>query len=231
MYDQALDLLTQTDTFAVIEFLDQQENLIRVANTYSDLVKHLYWKEKNVPDMVALARAGIQFNLAAGSAAAKRDVVMAIHLRGAAKTIAYNLASFTWIGWDETGIIISRTDQCHGLDAARMNLRLAFELDKGDLHISRAYWMYGAQLLAVSDFVPSRASFQHAATYAARAEEKADEILARAYELLIDLTLYPKDLRAKNALAGFRSQLVPLENGQTFIDQLDTALGVFSLPY
>ena len=74
MFAQSLDLLSQADIFALIEFLDQQEDRLEVAATYGELVRHLYWKEKNVPDMVALARADIQYCLTAGTAVADEDV-------------------------------------------------------------------------------------------------------------------------------------------------------------
>jgi hypothetical protein len=200
MFDQSLNLLSQSDTFAVIEFLDQQENQLQVAKTYSELVKHLYWKEKNVPDMVALARAGIQYALAAGSSMFKRDLVMTLLLRSEAKSIAYNLASFTWIGWDEPGITLDETDQCYGLEAARMN---------------------------AADLAKSRESFQRAATYAVRAGEKGDELIARGFELLVDLLQDPHSLRTKQAMANMKDQLLQIEHGQMYVDQIDTAWTVF----
>lgn len=228
MFDQALDLLSQSDTFAVIEFLDQQDDPLRVAKTYAELVKHIYWKEKNVPDMVALARAGIQYALASGTTAANDDVGMALQLRGEAKSIAYNLASFTWPGWDEPGIILDKTDQCYGLEAARMNLRLAFELDKGDMRISRAYWMEGAQLMADAELVKSNESFERATTYGGRAGEKGDELIARGFELLVDKLQDPQAMKTEKALSGVKDQLLQIEHGQMYVDQIDTAWRVFS---
>ena len=46
MFNQALALLAQSDTFAVIEYLDQQEDQLQGAKTYAELVKNLYWQEK-----------------------------------------------------------------------------------------------------------------------------------------------------------------------------------------
>lgn len=230
MFDQTLDLLSQSDTFAVIEFLDQQDNQLQVAKTYLELVNHLYWKEKNVPEMVALARAGIQYALAAGSAVFKRDLHMTLLLRSEAKSIAYNLASFTWIGWDEPGIVLDETDQCYGLEAARMNLRLSFELDKGDMRISRAYWMEGAQLIAAACLAKAKENFQRATTYAVRADEKGDELIARGFELLVDLLQDSQALKTEKAMIIIKDQLLQIEHGQMYIDQIDTAWRVFSTP-
>ena len=63
MFEEALVHLEESDTFAAIEFLDQQPNPLEVAEIYNKLVGHLYWKAKNVTDMIAIARAGIQYSL------------------------------------------------------------------------------------------------------------------------------------------------------------------------
>ena len=230
MFDQSLTLLTQSDTFAVIEFLDQQEDQLKVAKTYAELVKRLYWQEKNVPDMVALARAGIQFALAAGSAAFKQDLVKTLLLRGEAKSIAYNLASFTWIGWDEPGITLTATDQSYGLEAAKTNLRLAFELEKGDLRISRGYWIKAAHLLAAAELAAAKQEFQKAAIYAARDRATADKLLACAFELLVDRLRDPHDPHFETRLDAIKSQFRSLEHGRMYIDQIDTAWRVFHSP-
>lgn len=228
MFAQSLDLLSQADTFALIEFLDQQEDRLEVAATYDELVRHLYWKEKNVPDMVALARAGIQYCLAAGTAVADEDVEQTLQLRSRAKTIAYNLASYTWSGWDEPGINLDETGRRFGLEAAHMNLRLALELDKGDMRISRAHWMIGAQLLAAGDRVLARESFQLASIYASRAQEETDDLLARSYSLLVGLLEDPENAALQQALAQMKRQMAHVEHGQMFIGQLGTAWQVFS---
>ena len=228
MKEQCLNLLSQSDTFAVIEFLDQQEDQLRVAKTYSELVKHLYWKEKNVPAMVALARAGIQYALAMGTIVSEQDLVKTLLLRSEAKTIAYNLASYTWIGWDEQGITLTESDECHGLEAARINLRLAFELEKGDMRISRGYWMKASQLLSAGEFAASRHDFQKAVIYAARDGAEADRLISRGFELLVDLLQDPQDAAAQAALDEVKSQFAPLEHGQMYIDQIDTAWRVFT---
>ena len=41
--------------------------------------------------------------------------------------------------------MVGPTDELVGLEAAKLNLRLAVELSRGDLPLSRAYWVLGAQ--------------------------------------------------------------------------------------
>jgi hypothetical protein len=61
MVEQALQCLEQADTFTAIEFLNQQPNPKVVAEAYNDLIKGLYWQKRNISQVVAMCRAGIQF--------------------------------------------------------------------------------------------------------------------------------------------------------------------------
>ncbi len=75
------------------------------------------------------------------------DPELANKLRSGAKGCADDFASYAWSGWDEPGITITQADRAAGFDAARVNLRLAIELERGDLPTSRAHWMVGAYYL------------------------------------------------------------------------------------
>lgn len=227
LLDQSLSLLSQSDTFAVIEFLDQQDDSLLVASTYAELVKHLYWKEKDIPPMVALARAGIQYALAMGTAVSSTDIALTMRLRGEAKTIAYNLASFTWTGWDEPGVVLTGSDQCHGLEAAHLNLRLAFELDKGDMRISRGYWMKAAHLLAAGKLAAASLGFRKSLIYAVRAGSEPGRLIARGFVCLVACLQDPRDTQAEQELAEVKREFKDHEHGRTYIDQLNTARRVF----
>jgi hypothetical protein len=179
MIDTALTYLVEVDTFTAIEYLDQQDDPLTVANVYSTLVMRLYWEDKNLPAVVAIARAGIQYGLTAAAMASDHDLAMEI--KSVAKEVAYNLASFTWPGWDEPGMIISQSDVAIGLDAAKTNLRLADELKKGDLPLSRAYWMLGRHYLASGHLDKAKACFAKAENFAIAASAEADRLLAQGF--------------------------------------------------
>lgn len=66
---------------------------------YSKLVKHFHWQQKKLPVLVAVGWAGIQYGLIQ----AETEVSQAQAIKSAAKTIAYDVASFAWPGWDEPG--------------------------------------------------------------------------------------------------------------------------------
>ena len=130
MVEQALQCLAEADTFTAIEFFNQQPDPLLVAEAYYDLVKALYWERRNIPQVVAMSRAGIQYCSDQAEKAAASDWETAYALRSGAKRLAFNLASFTWPGWNEPLIVLEPLHVSEGLDAARLNLRLALELDK-----------------------------------------------------------------------------------------------------
>ncbi len=222
-------LLKDGDTFQAIQFLSAQGAPKRVAERYEDVVMDLYWKERAIPEMVAVARAGIQYCLTKAQEVEKEDPELAVYLKSSAKTNAYNLASFTWPGWDEKDLVIREADLEAGLDAARLNLRLAYELDKGPLRISMAHWALGAQLMAAGRHEEAVEAF-------ALSKEKAHAALDSLYEMLAlgyvgVAKILSGNLRAEGEkdLAKATGELKKLktDDGRFCIDQLETAMRVF----
>ena len=227
MVEQALHCLEEADTFTAIEFLNQQPDPLLVAETYYDLVKDLYWERRNIPQVIAISRAGIQYCSDQAEKAAASDWETAYTMRSAAKRLAYNLASFTWPGWNEAHIVLEPPHVAEGLDAARLNLRLALELDKGDLPLSRAYWMLAGHLLAAKAAAGAEANFRRAAMYAGRAGAPADHLLALAFAALANWILEPQDNGRRQAYETARSRLATLEEGDAYLQQLDEARAVY----
>ena len=228
MKDKSLDLLAQSDTYAVIEYLAQQPDRLTAAKTYVELVRHCYWQQKDLPLTVMLARAGIQHGLTTAHTTASAD--SAYELRSLAKTLAYDLASFTWPGWDEPGIVTDASQVAVGLDAAKLNLRLARELEKGGLPLARAYWMLGAQCVAHQQYVQAKAHFADSAHHAQATGESAEALLAQAFAALTDVLAAPDDPAPRQTLADLKHQLAAQPDGEAFVSQADTALRVFSSP-
>ena len=200
MVEQALHCLEEADTFTAIEFLNQQPDPLDVAAAYYQLVMALYWQQKNISQVVAMTRAGMQYCCDQAEEAAPADMDMAIALRSTAKQLAYNLASFTWPGWNEADIELLPLHMAAGLDAARFNLRLALELDKGDLPLSRAYWMLAGHLLVKQALLGAEANYRRAAMYADRAGEEADFRLAQAFEALAQWLAKPRSSGCRRGL-------------------------------
>jgi tetratricopeptide (TPR) repeat protein len=224
---EALRLSRDTDTFAAVEMLARQDDATRVAGVYEQAVLDLYWKEKDVPRLVAFGRAGMQYGLTAAVAAERAgEAERAAALRWSAKRCAYNVASFVWPGWDEPGVAVTRADVVVGLDAAKLNLRLARELEKGDPALSRAHWLVGAMQLASGHRQEALASFREAVRHADLASTQAlsDAALARAYVALTERLRAAQDSAAFDAA---RAALAKVEEGDFFVGQIDTAWRVF----
>lgn len=226
--EKILALLAAADTFAAIDALHEPSaDPNAIAKAYSELVLHLYWQQKDLSAAISMARAGIQYclhtaaygNLAPDAAEA---------LRGSAKAIAYNLGSFCWPGWDEPGIAVDATALYFGRDAARLNLRLAQELGRGDLPLTRAHWLLGAHHLAAGDTDQAKQSFEASARHAGTAEARAEELLAQGFALLSTLLgQSTEDSHLRTDLNAIKAQLAELENGDEFVKQIDTAGRIF----
>lgn len=225
MIDKAFAYLTNQDSFAAIDYLNGQDEPLAVVNTYSKLVLRLYWEEKNLPTMIIIALAGIQYGLAASVAASHPDT--AVKIKSVAKGIAYNLASFTWPGWNEPGIVIGPSDVAIGLEAAKANLRFANELDKGDLPLSRAYWMLGGHHLAGGNLGEAVACFNQAEDHATAANAEADRLLAQGFSLMATMLKSPNNTNVQDRLVQVKDYLAQLKHGEDFVSQIDTAWNVF----
>ena len=226
--ERAKNLLAEADLFATIDYLNQQVDPVSATEAYRDLVKHCYYQNKNLPAVIALSHAGIQFATVKAAALFAEDRDLAQQLRAFARSMAYNLASYTWPGWDEPGIVVDDTAQAIGLQAARASVRLAHDLDKNPLAVSRAYWMLGVQQMAAGDLEAALGSLARASLYAEAAGEEADQLLAISFSALARWLQAPQEEVLRVALHATRGDLAQLEFGDFFVDQLDTAMRVFA---
>ncbi|HET6249674.1 MAG TPA: hypothetical protein VFE47_18440 [Tepidisphaeraceae bacterium] len=225
MKDRILQLLREQDSFAAIEFAIANADALTSVIALDELMRDLYWKQKDLPNSVVLGRAAAQHGLVSASAVASTDAPLAVQLRGKAKAICYNIASFTWRGWGEEGIVITPPDERIGRDAARANLRLAVELNKGDLALSRAHWMIGAHQLSQADYSTALASFRKAVDFARLASERGDEALSTAYCHLTEFRLALTEASRDQLLESIR-MLTEFNDGE-FLGQFTAAVNIF----
>ena len=204
------DCLVDISTLAEVDLVDSPD-------AYSEAMRHAYWEDKDLAGATAIAFAGISRLLAEARGA---DSTRAEALRSGAKQLTYDLASFTWPGWDEPGIIVTPPEMRAGFAAARANLRMAQELEKGDVALARAHWILGAHQLAAGHPDEGQASFQAAAGLARRANEPAEAALAQAYEALAAVAQDPsRAARLDEVLA----ELAGIEGGAALAEQVTTA--------
>jgi hypothetical protein len=230
MRDSILQILDQQGTYSVIEALAAQPDSLAAAKTFFEVVGHLYWKQKDIHRTVVMAQAGIQFGLTAAVTASSYAPELTNEIRGIAKGLAFNLASFTWPGWDEPGIAISAAYLLFGFEAAALNLRLAHELNKGDLPISRAYWLVGAHALSAGAFQEAADQFTTAKTYSDKVEATAESLLCEGYRCLALALLSPQEID-NGPFLQIIAQLQETPNGADLAAQLQTAWNVFTQPH
>jgi hypothetical protein len=227
MIDSAYKLLKEQGTSAAVAYLSSGESTTAVAEAYNEIIKKLYWIDKDIPRVVTMSHAGIEYCMDPSRLADLPDEAARTELRSLGKQLAYNLASFTWPGWNEADLDIAPQYMADGLDAARLNLRLALELNKGDLPVSRAYWMLGAQLMARGAQEGAAANFRRAQLYASRANAMADEMINGTYALLA-AWLTRLDCRecARDYQKAWK-RLGDLKDGESYQIQLNNARSVF----
>lgn len=222
------ETLRRADSYAAVELIERQGEPSRLAELYPQLVMDLYWKAKDVPATLAVARAGIQYCLTKAREAGL-DAKAAERFRGSAKSIAYNLASFTWPGWAEPGITLSPADVAAGFEAARLNLRLAVELKRGPGPLAAAHWMVGAHQLAAGRHAEAIEAFSRQEAMAREAKDRPNELLAQGFAGLTRLAGNLDAEAGARSLKEAQAKLLgeKVEDGQFFVDQLETARRVF----
>lgn len=115
-----------------------------------------------------------------------------------------------------------------GLDAAKASFRLARELDMPTLRISRSHWLLGALQLASGNFEEAKNQFAEASILALDAGEPAEALLSDGFGILVTKITSPGDYNITAWLNEVKNKLSGMEDGQFFVDQLDTATKVFA---
>jgi len=227
IFNKVKTLLDSTDSYQAIDFINSLGEPDSVAQIYSSLILDFYWKEKNLPAVITIARAGIQYSLSQAEEFELTDPIRAKEIKRKARIISYNLASFTWPGWDEKGIPVGHSDILIGLDAARLNLRLVKELNEGDDKLSVAYWGLGAQLMALQKYNEANSAFAQSKAHARFAGDRMNELLADGY-IAINKIL-SGDENGKKLLGSAIKELEQMKNEDAdfFIGQFNTVLNVF----
>jgi hypothetical protein len=226
MKDKTLQLIKKKGPPAAIQQLNRMDDVLRALITYDEIIRDLYWNDKDLPAAIALAQAAIEHGLA--QAELTDNPELAFELRAKVKAISYNLASFTWPGWDEPGIDINPEQIAIGLEAAQTNLDMAVELNRDALPRAYAHWVLGVQHIAAGDLPGAKTNFNQCATLAEKAGEHSAVLLANGFAALADMLATSKNAQAKRQFTAIKTQFQEIEHGQDYIQQLNTAWKVFS---
>jgi len=131
---------------------------------YAELTGILYARNKDVAGMLALGRAGIDYQLHQAERAAADDSALSLKLRTAAKSLAFNVAANCWPGWSDDGVVIEPAHIEDGLELAKLSLGLVEELELAPGKLATASWLVGALDLAAGRPEAAMASFDRART-------------------------------------------------------------------
>jgi len=227
---EALRRLTTEDSQAVVQYITTSGDAVHAINVFMLVSRDLYWKNKNLTLAIVLGQAGVQFGLVEAQRLAASNPLRAHELRNRAKTLAYDLSSFCWPGWDEEGIVIPNVYLSYGQDLARTNLRLTNELQMGNVTKSRAHWLIGAHYLAINQFERARRSFVEGSRYSAGSDLPEAELLIRGYIYLADLLNNPDNKNLREEYEFVIDELRQTHEGAYFSEQLKTAEYVFTRP-
>jgi hypothetical protein len=218
------------DASAAFRQLESDGSPEAVANQYIKLAQHVYNVHKDVPKMILTARAGIHYTLDQARRNEATNPEAARTLRRAAKTIAYNLGANCWPGWKDEGITINPTDLAIGMDAARLNLRLAVELERPAEPMANAHWLLGAHLLAARQYDAAIAEFTKTAEKFGEADKADARLMGLGYAALAGKLKQPGDAAAAESLKSAIQSLLDLGTGDAkfYAEQLRTAEDVFT---
>lgn len=234
MHEQALASLKEGDTFAAIEYLNQQRPDAAVLAAYRDLALHLYWRERRLNETVAMSRAGMQFGLDRAYRAGRRDIAAARALESQVRALAYTLSVWTCPGLEEAGLPLNTTHHAAGRDAAWCNLRLALQLDAGAAEMVRAYEVLGRHLLHAGQTDEALRCFRSAEQIAKRAGPPEAAQLAGGLAALCLLRLYGTAVQpgqaAEAALNKALETLAATDEAEGLAISLTTALRRYPPP-
>jgi len=226
MKAQAIEVYKAEGAEAVVAYLRELKTELTPAEhvqLFSDVMRYAYWDEKNLTAAIQLGQAGIAF----GEQMVQKHPDQVEAIQSSVKGMYYDIASFTWPGWDEAGITIDDGQIQLGLAAAKDNLRLAQELRKDPLPCSRAHWLLAVQEMAARQYEQAKRNFQQAEMLARQAEAEGEALLADGFVAVVGLLENPDDERLKAKLEDVRKTLRPMDHGKFFIAQLFDSLRIF----
>jgi len=223
------DLIESQDIYAAIEYIQESGDFKVITARYHNLIFDLYWQEKALFAMVPVAQAGIQYALTKAREFDSEDSVLAGKMRSFVKMWSFNLASFTWPGWQEEGIVITEADRKAGLQAAQLNVRICKELGEGPEPVASAYWILGAHLLSAGIYDEAIAAFQSAVLYAQEADDRTTEQMNLGYSALASILSGDKDDAPKAFSKSVKKLMnIDTEDSRFYADQLEQMLEFFT---
>ena len=142
----------------------------------------------------------------------------------AAKMTAFNIASFTWPGWNEGEI--EEKDREVGFQFSRVHMNITEQLDLPPEKRARALWIGAAHELAAKNYAAARSLFTQAKVLGEENNSKETALMNQGWMLVIDIL--QGDIEAGSELKKLQERITKLgEDGKFYAGQYDDALKVF----
>ena len=229
IFKNVQSLAEEKDLFAASEYVLGLGDESTIVDGFFDLVLDCYWKAKSVEQVLHFGYVGIHYCLSRAAGHDANDAAEAKNLRIKARWMANNVASFTWPGWNEPGVTISREQMRQGLAFARYSIRQLHELELDARQCANTHWFLGAQLIAHRQYDEALKAFERARDYS---KEQGDDLDALTmFEGYIGLTRI-LDNQKEIGQPAFDSAVTALkardnEDAGFYAKQLVTARGIF----
>lgn len=178
---EALEVAAHGDVSSACNAIESCSDQHTIAQLYARASQAAYLERKSVQIMAALTNAGVRYCLDSAEALASEDHKSALKMKEVAKTIAYNMATNSWPGWGDEGIVIGQADLAAGLEAAVISLQLVEELELGSSQVGNAHWIIGALQLAAGSNEEAITAFEMSRAAFLDAEEDNSVLLADGF--------------------------------------------------
>ena len=209
-------------------WIEAQGSPTEVCDIYDKVVRDLYWLDKGAKNLVVVGNRGITFCLEQANQYVKTRPELENLFKSQAKTIAYNVAANSWPGWGDDGVSITTNETQIGLEAAKLNLSLAFELKKSDDKIAAAYWLLSAMQLALAKYMDGLNSIDLSNEYAVKAGDETVLAYNESFKGLILLALGRQNegvLFFDTGISKLKS--IGTDDANSYISQLEVARKIF----
>ncbi len=223
-------LLASDDIPGVAKAIEANGDTDDAMKKYFVVTRHLYRTKHDIPNMLAVGQAGIKYLLGQADKARKNDAALADKWKGLAKSMAYNISVNAWPGWNEKGINIQREQSVRALHFAQENLRLAEVLKRPADVRGNAYWLIGAQLLALEQPAKAIMQFKKAAKEFDSAKKHDYRHMAEGYIGIAQLTRAASRAQGRATLEKALANLAAdkTDDGKFFASQLRQVEKVFA---
>lgn len=141
-----------------------------------------------------------------------------------AKMTAFNIASFTWPGWNEGEI--EENDREVGYQFSRLHMKISEQLDLPPDKRANACWIGAAHEMAAKNYAVARSLFSRAKVLGEESDNEETALMNQGWLLVIDIL--QGDIEARSELKELHGRLTKLgEDGKFYAGQYDDALKVF----